>query len=124
MINFQFLRDYQELQHTIMFDRSIDLLFGRIGFCEGDKSVFWNQILVNQDLTQEDLNLIESAFQKLDRPPAIYFENRTTLSPLKKFLEQNHYKHNFEDCWLFHPAESINNERFGQVKKVLAERES
>ena len=123
MNNFQFLRDYQELQHTIMFDKLIDLPFGRVGFCEEDKSAFWNQVLVNQPLTQSQLALIEATFKKLDRPPAVYFENRKLLTPLKEFLLKNQFKHSFEDCWLFHPGEKIKTERFNQVRKVLTDRE-
>src|SRR3989338_3888915 len=123
MDNSQFLRDYQELQHTIMFDKLIDLGFSRVGYCEGDKSGFWNQALVNKLLTNGQLDLIEATLKKLDRPSAVYFENRDSLKPLVEFLIKNNYRHYFEDCWLFHPGVEINTDRFGQVKKVSTERE-
>ena len=124
MNNFQFLNDYKELQSTIMFDKIIDLPFGSVSYCAGEESAFWNQALVNQELNQEQLELIETALKKLNRKSAVYFENRKSLKPLVEFLLKNNYRHYFEDCWLFHPGVEINIERFGQVKKVLTERES
>ena len=107
-----------------MFDKLIDLGFSRVGYCEGDKSGFWNQALVNKLLTKGQLDLIEATLKKLDRPSAVYFENRDSLKPLVEFLIKNNYRHYFEDCWLFHPGVEINTDRFGQVKKVSTERES
>ena len=121
MDNFQFLNDYKELQYTIMFDKIINLPFGSVGYCAGEESAFWNQAMVNQELNQEQLELIETTLKKLKRQPAVYFENRSSLNPLKEFLLKNHYKHYFEDCWLFHLGVETNIERFGQVKKVLTE---
>lgn len=123
MNNFQFLEDYKELQYTIMFDKIINLPFGSVSYCEGEDSVFWNQALVNQTLTQKQLLLIESTLKKLNRQPAVYFENRNSLKPLIEFLLKNNYKHSFEDCWLFHPGENIQPDRFKQIKKVSTERE-
>ena len=107
-----------------MFDKIINLPFGSVGYCAGEESAFWNQAMVNQELNQEQLELIETTLKKLKRQPAVYFENRSSLNPLKEFLLKNHYKHYFEDCWLFHLGVETNIERFGQVKKVLTERES
>lgn len=123
MNNFQFLEDYKQLQYTIMFDKIISLPFGSVSYCAGEDSAFWNQALVNQTLNQEQLLLIEKTLKKLNRQPAVYFENRSSLKPLVEFLIKNHYKHYFEDCWLFHPAENIKFDRFDQVKKVSTERE-
>lgn len=123
MNNFQFLNDYKELQYTIMFDKIINLPFASVSYCAGEESAFWNQALVNQTLTQEQLLLIELTLKKLKRNPAVYFENRKSLKSLNEFLLKNKYKHYFEDCWLFHPGVEINTDRFGQVKKVLTERE-
>ena len=122
MNNFQFLRDYQDLQYSIMFDKLIDFPFGRIGYCEGDHSAFWNQALVNQLLTKQQLLLIESTLKKLNRQPAVYSENIGSLKPLIEFLLKNNYKHSFEDCWLFHSGNNIDPARFKQVKKVSTEK--
>lgn len=124
MNHWQFLNDYKELQYTIMFDKIIDLPFASVSYCAEEESAFWNQALVNQILNKQQLKLIEQALKNLKRKPAVYFENRLTLKPLVEFLKQNNYKHSFEDCWLFHPGVEINTNRFGQVRKVLTERES
>lgn len=123
MNNFQFLNNYKELQDTIMFDKIIDLGFASVSYCAGEESAFWNQALVNQTLNKEQLGLIEDTLIKLNRRPAVYFENRKSLSSLIQFLEQNSYIYFFEDCWLFHPGVEIDSGRFVQVKKVLTERE-
>lgn len=124
MNNFQFLNDYKELQYTIMFDKIIDLHFASVSYCAGEESAFWNQALVNQALNKEQLGLIEDTLIKLNRQPAVYFENRESLRPLVKFLLKNKYRPYFEDCWLFHSGVEIDSDRFVQVKKVLTERES
>jgi len=122
MNNYQFLKDYQDLQYLVMFDKIINLPFGSVSYCAGDESAFWNQALVNKELNQEQLELIETTLKKLNRKPAVYFENRKSLEQLVEVLLKNNYRHYFEDCWLFHPGVEINKDRFGQVKKVLTER--
>ena len=123
MNSFQFLEDYKQLQYKIMFDKIINLPFGSVSYCAGEDSAFWNQALVNQLLTQDQLFLIEKTLKRLNRQPAVYFENKDSLKPLVEFLIKNHYKRYFEDCWLFHPGGEINSDRFGQVKKVTTEKE-
>lgn len=123
MNNYQFLRDYQDLQYSIMFDKLIDLKFARIGYCKGDESGFWNLALTDQLLTQKQLLSMESTFKKLKRNPTVYFENKLSLKQLVDFLLANQYKLNNEDCWLFHSGENIISDRFFQIKKVNNDQE-
>lgn len=123
MSNFEFLRKYQQLQHTIMFDKFVDLGFAVVSYCEGDTSAFWNQALTNQTLTKEQLAKIEETMRSLDRRPAVYFENRQDLQPFIDFLKGKRYKFKFEDSWMFHSGENIDTDRFNQAKKVTNESE-
>lgn len=123
MNNYQFLRDYQDLQHSIMFDKLIDLNFCRVGYCAEDESGFWNQALVNRLLSIEEIRIIESTLQKLNRKSTIYYENKPMLDSLTALLKANHYSFSFEDSWLFHPDKNINSDRFAQVKKIATEKE-
>ena len=121
MANFDFLQKYQQLQHTIMFDKFVDLGFAVVGYCEGDDSTFWNQALTNQLLTKEQLSKIEETMKSFNRKPTVYFENKKDLQPLINFLKEGGYKFDFEDSWMFHSGENIDTSRFDQVKKVTNE---
>lgn len=123
MTNFEFLKKYQQLQYTIMFDKIIDIGFAKIGYCQGDKSAFWNQALINRLLTEEQLFKIEQIFQSLNRNPALYFENRKGLKPLIDFLKEKGYQKGFEDSWMFWSGKEIDGGRFNTVKKVANEDE-
>ena len=120
MDNYQFLRDYQDLQYEIMFDRLIDLGFCRIGYCHGENSSFWNQALTNKILSNEQVEVIESTLNKLKRDSTIYFENKKSLDGLTFLLKNKQYKFSFEDSWLFHSGENISQDRFKEVKKVTS----
>ena len=123
MNNFDFLKRYQQLQYTVMFDKFIDLGFAVISYCKGDNSSFWNQALTNQILTGEQLSRIEEEMKLLNRKPAVYLENKENLQPLVNFLKEKGYKFNFEDSWMFHSGASIDTSRFDQIKKVTNESE-
>lgn len=123
MINFEFLRKYQRLQYTIMFDKFVDLGFAIVAYCEGDNSSFWNYALTNQILSAEELSKIEETMQSFDRKPEVYFENRQDLQPLIDFLREKGYKKEFEDSWMFWGKEEIDVSRFNIVKKVANEAE-
>ncbi len=123
MDNFKFLRGYQELQYSIMFDKLIDLNFCRVGYCAEDDSAFWNQALVNRLLTIEEIKIIESTLQKLNRKSTIYYENKPVFDSLTALLKANHYSFSFEDSWLFHLGGNIDSSRFKQVKKIVTERD-
>lgn len=86
MTNFEFLTKYEALQKGIMFDRAVDLGFGRAVFYKEDKDPFWNYILVNRLISCEELGKAEDWFSSVDRVPSFYFENRKALLPLAKIL--------------------------------------
>ncbi len=123
MNNFEFLKKYQQLQHTIMFDEFIELGFTTVGYCGGDASVFWNFSLVNQILTENQLSKIEETMYALNRQPAVCFENRKDIRSIIHLLKEHDYKFEFEDSWMFYSREDIDTSRFGQVKKVTNEPE-
>lgn len=106
-----------------MFDRIINLEFASLVFCEVDKSAFWNNALTNTVLTKDQVLLIENHLHSLNRTPAIYFENKDGLKTLIDFLQDNDYKHAYEDSWMFWTGEQINKEGFNKVKKVTTETE-
>lgn len=114
----KFLAIYQELQYKVMFDQLIDLCFSRIGFCETDRTTFWNYALTNQVLNQEELTEIEEKMKVLKRKPAVYFENKKELEPLVKMLLANNFKKDYEDSWMFYRGGEVNSDRFNAVKKV------
>ncbi|MGB6838677.1 MAG: GNAT family N-acetyltransferase [Microgenomates group bacterium] len=121
MDNFKFLQDYEQLQHTIMFDRFVDLGFAVVSYCRGDDSVFWNHALTSKHLLESELTKIETAMRSLGRKPAVYFENTSRLQSLVGILKNNKYKFSFEDSWMFHPGKKVDKSRFGQVKKITSE---
>ncbi len=114
----EFLRKYQQLQYNIMFDELINLRPAIIGYSKIDKTTFWNNALLNQLVSEEQLNQIQEKMHSLNRTPAIYFEDRPDLKPLVKLLVKNKYKKNFEDSWMFYQDKEIDTSLFSSVKKV------
>lgn len=121
MDNFGFLQRYERLQETIMFDKFIDLGFTVVSYCAGDNSAFWNHALINQFISEDQLEKIAETMRGLERNPALYFENRQDLYPLIDFLKTRGYGKGFEDSWMFHSGENIDKSQFGSVKKVIDE---
>ena len=66
MNNYDFLRTYQELQYTIMYDQLIDFEFGRINYCKIDTSIYWNFALTNKLLSDVEISHIEQKLHNLD----------------------------------------------------------
>lgn len=123
MTNFEFLQLYRKLQKGIMLDKFVDLGFTEVCYCSGDTSAFWNYALVNEILTDQQVKQVEQAMVTLSRPPAFYFENRSSLNSLIDKLNTLGYAKQYEDCWLFHPGTNIDNQNFSSVKKVQSETE-
>jgi len=113
-----FLKNYQKLQHGIMFDDLIDLEFATVGYSKIDKSPFWNFGLTNKILIPTELKKVEETLLSLDRKSTIYFENGDSLKPLSWRLKDNGYQLEFEDCWQFWDGNKIDETRFDLVKKV------
>lgn len=120
MTNFDFLKKYLILQKKVMYDEVIDLDFASLGYCQADKSVYWNLALTNQLLTFAGLNTLETKFFQLDRKSSIYFENTPKLQPLADFLSSSGYKRNWEDCWQFweNPPPPISEVMIKKVKST------
>ncbi len=118
MNNFEFLKTYQKLQHTVMYDKLFDLGFATIGYSRGDGSAFWNLALTNQLLNNQEVAEVEEKFKSLKRPSTFYFENRQNLEILVSFLESKGYRKSYEDSWQFWTGKEIDTKHFKSVKKV------
>jgi len=118
MVNFEFLRKYQKLQYTIMFDRFTELDFAIVAFCDEDKSPFWNYTLTDHVLSEKELLKIEEIMVSSNRKSAVYFENKQELQSLKELLETEGYKKEYEDSWMFWAGGELDSSRFSLVKKV------
>lgn len=121
MTNYEFLKKYQKLQDTVMFDALTDFGFASVGWSNTDKSSFWNLALVNDLLSKPQIEQVEEMFARQNRKSTFYFENRDDLKPLISALEQNGYKKGYEDSWQFWKGGEIDSSRFEIVKKVNSE---
>lgn len=118
MNNYDFLKKYQKLQYTVMFDELKELGFATVGWSKSDKSSYWNLALVDKQLSELEINEVEKLLIGVERKPTFYFENRGDLRPWVKVLEDNSYKKGFEDSWQFWKGEKLNEDNFESVKKV------
>jgi len=118
MKNNLFLQNYQHLQYGIMYNKLIDLGFASVAWCRKHESSVFNHAQVDSPLSKDDLNEIEQILKSLERKPAVYFENRKNLSGFADFLAQQGYKKTWEDSWMFHSGQNIDEGAFNQVKKV------
>ncbi|MFA5967495.1 MAG: GNAT family N-acetyltransferase [Patescibacteria group bacterium] len=117
MSNYEFLKEYQQLQYQIMFGKLTDLGFASVSYCEDDKSAWWNQALIENEITPEQIKVIEQTMISQSRTPVIYFENNKSESFID-LLKQSGYKFEYEDSWMFHAGENIDYDRSHHVKKV------
>ena len=117
MNNYKFLKEYQQLQHQIMFGDLINIGFASISYCEDDKSAWWNQALIENEITPEQIRTIEKKMIGQNRIPVIYFENNKSESFIN-LLKQSGYKFEYEDSWMFHSGKDIDYNRSHHVKKV------
>lgn len=118
MTNYDFLKKYQELQYSVMFDELIKLDFASIGWSKTDKSSFWNLALVNRLLDISEIEKIEETLNSVDRRSTLYFENRMDLMLLVQFLKERGYTEGYEDSWQFYKGWDIDENKFELVKKV------
>jgi len=123
MNNFNFLKEYQKLQHGIMFDKIVNLGFAFIGYCKIDKPAFWNVALANRLLSNEEVSKVEETFKSLGYKSTIYFENRKDLQAFVIFLKEKGYKKEYEDSWMFWQDKDIDKRYFSAAKKVTTEKE-
>lgn len=118
MTNFEFLKQYEQLQYTVMFDSLVDLGFAVVSYCRSDKSAFWNHALTDQTLTEGQLTVIEENMREQDRRPAIYFENADRDKTLALVLESHGYKRDFRDSWMWHSGADLDLSKSENVHKV------
>lgn len=121
MKNNLFLQNYQHLQYGIMYNKLVDLGFASVAWCGKYDSSFFNHAQVDSLLSINELDEIERVLKGLERKPAVYFESRQDLSKLVDFLTKQGYKKNWEDSWMFHSGQGIDESSFNQVKKVKDE---
>ena len=121
MDNYEFLKKYQMLQNTVMFDGLVDFGFASVGWSNTDRSSFWNLALVNGLLSKPEIEQVEEIFARQKRKPTFYFENRDDLKSLVKNLEENGYKKGYEDSWQFWKDGDVDESRFESVKMVESE---
>jgi ribosomal protein S18 acetylase RimI-like enzyme len=119
MDDLEFLSNYLKLQTGIMYDQVIDKPYGKISYCAGDKSSFWNSSLITKNINKQDLDDIEAQFKQLERKPAVYFPNIVAFKAAAELLTAHSYAKSYEDSWLFHNGNNlaINN---AIVKKVTS----
>lgn len=118
---YDFLLTLQELQLGIMADEVLNLDFGSLTYSQADKSIYFNNILVNKLLTDDRVDFAEKTWIAKDRKSTFYFENTPYHENLKSYLASKGYKKVFEDCWMFHEGSGIDRSRFQEVKEVVTE---
>jgi len=92
--------------------------FASVAWCSKYDSSFFNHAQTDSLFSKNELDEIEQTLKGLERKPAVYFENRQGLSGLANFLAQEGYKKTWEDSWMFHSGQNIDESVFSQVKKV------
>ncbi|MBP9700504.1 hypothetical protein KBD71_04460, partial [Candidatus Woesebacteria bacterium] len=115
---YEFLLTLQKLQLGIMADEVLNLGFGSLTYSQADKSVYFNNVLVNTLLTDDQVDIAEKTWKAKDRTSTFYFENTPDHENLKTYLGDKGYKKVFEDCWMFHAGSGIDPTRFHEVKEV------
>lgn len=118
MKNNIFLDYYQHLQYQVMYQKLIDLEFASIGYCKTYDSSVFNFALINNPISDQEINHIERELKDLSRKPAIYFEKSDKFVQFSNHLSEIAYKKEWEDSWMFHDGLNIDNSKFDLVKKV------
>jgi hypothetical protein len=111
--NYRFLKTYQELQLSIAYDTLTDLGFAIVGSSKLDSSVYWNNALIGQALSNNQIDRIEELFTDLKRSPTFCYENSSSLQALSNRLRARGYKESFEDNWLFWESRAKYNKKHG-----------
>lgn len=115
---YTFLLTLHQVQLGIMADDVLDVGFGNLTYTSKMDSPYFNNILVNRLLTQDEIHAAEKIWAERKRASTFYFENTPRLDGLKTHLATLGYQHAFEDCWMFHPGTGIDSARFSEVKEV------
>lgn len=123
MTNAQVLRNYIQLQKDIMFDELFELDFATVCYSKNDPSPFWNNAFVDTVLDGDQLRELDAKLKSLHRSPAMYFENRADLFPLKTLLEEHNYIKTAEDSLMFWSLGEVETDRFESVRKVETQEE-
>lgn len=121
MNNQEFLDTVLHLLEALIFQKIIQLPDAFISYSDTDTSPFWNNALVSEVITEEELKTIEDTFEKIHRGSTIYFENKPELQELKTLVEQQGYKKIYEDSWMFFHEDTVSTTGFDKVKKIVTE---
>jgi hypothetical protein len=100
-----FLRRYQKLQLSIVYDELIDLGYALIGYSASDPITFWNNAFVTNPLNDRQIATVEATFDTIDRTPSFYFDK--SQQSIADNLTRHGYKKNYEDNWLFWPHKQV-----------------
>ena len=101
MTNYEFLRIYYGLQSGIMFDRIDERNYGLMSFCKTSSSPFWNNVLVGEMLSDNEIDAWEAELRVAQRKSAFYFENCDSLKVFERHLISKGYKKEAEDSLMF-----------------------
>lgn len=123
MNNSDFLKSYYHLQKDIMYDSLEPTSYGFLVTCNDDIHQYWNNALLERNITQDELRAIETQLQKYNRTPAVYFENTPEFEQTVQLLLQENYKKISEDSWMFYEHSYLDTSSFKNIKQVENEQE-
>ncbi len=70
-------------------------------FSKDDSELWWNYALINNTISNDELDYIETFFKKRNRFPSIYFSEGKKSKLIINFLKKNGYELTAQDSWLF-----------------------
>ena len=70
-------------------------------FTKDDSELWWNYALINNVISNDELDYIENFFKKRDRLPSIYFSEGKKSKLIINFLKKKGYELTAQDSWLF-----------------------
>lgn len=105
-----------------MFDKFFDLGFALFGYCHNDRSSFWNNTLIENEIDAGQIKQIEKVMNNYDRKSVLYFENNKSNSFIE-LIESLGYAKEYEDSWMFYTGNDLNYNKDVVVKKVVNEQD-
>ncbi|OGC50384.1 hypothetical protein A2716_04220 [candidate division WWE3 bacterium RIFCSPHIGHO2_01_FULL_40_23] len=82
-----------------------------------------NHALIRRNLENTELDAIEKFFKSEKKKPILYFENKLELKKLKKLLIGRGYKEHWEESWMFHTGEGMEELKAPNIRKVRTDNE-
>lgn len=96
----EFLKSFFNFQKGIAFDNLEKLDFGIFGFSKKDNSIYWNTVLLDKNISIQNLKDIESLMYSFKRKPCVYLLKNNNSKSIK-LLEKEGYKIGGIDQWMF-----------------------